>query len=1375
MTDLTSTIEEDIQGGSPQLQPTAEVYTDSGYASNITRALKPLQIHTQVHQTEKIAADYMGMGSDSTPPSHNESLEQPGQNDEVESIYSDVSSIPFLRKAGYISELADELAQVIQPYQPNDDILQRIFEVLPELLKAFALSFGQRLSTTMQRDVMVFIHRYRMEIVKTLEDNLLMGESEGQNRRNTDKMSLNDIMNLWHRTEESVQHEGLPNPGCDDLEDSDSTETEQVDDIDENELPGLVAYRFLIRGAPAYNWLLDNLRKECVLAPPEPNVIGEIRNAILEALPSSPRISRRKPAKIFDVSFMVDWDPIAFLREEEYAEEPEDAIERVITLTGSTVSAQASTCGRYLRQTWPSTGEQILKLIKPLVSGENEASAILSNGTSLTVSNGSSQTQGSSSIVCVDACGTAACIAEIGEQLAWLASAIRSSPYTHDVAHSRPFVDTIQIGHVTYEETPRVTYICKIGVNLHPGKHGTETTNGECWHELFGTPVVVEGFPIPRRSGEGSPGLEIPLNIMAGLAQARRISSFDGKTLLKGFAAMLLPMKYIQGIVTWHLVHSKDGKRISYLETDNFQPVDIQIPELEKSRHILGWCPEMKSYAGAADAYYHIKGSRLPRTSGRGSLRNASLFTGHLVTGGTPFSEGRKDIRLRRNSYIVRMKWISQNFVILWDVGEKRGWLVNGASALLHLVRASLAQDLLDSKFGALCLFSDKEFQEASQLYQTDAALEVLLNQANLRVKIYPEKDSFIHFKDYVEDFGDLLEKILDYQFKAVGTNHKACGNVPRSLLEGWDFNDLATGRDPIYPREAFLNQEGLSWDDFTRSIHAITLFGRSFGEIIQPAKACCSAWAKLPRGRSYLAASVTDLHQIMESDGDPYSIPIKLTHDILWYTPNETFAQCKKDETHCDPAQVLLPFRLHRELSVTRSRLPAKGGAVIFGHNSVHQWFWSDIGDPSRTPNEASCMSSSRNEIHGPRSDDSGIGRSLGSLTSRRSESIIGSTSNQLDEEEYPGYIHTATSESEDHPSLNHNKNYHFGGKSPSAKDYKVGIVCALHIELMAVRASFDNIHEKVAISGEDPNYYALGCIEGHSVVAVCLPHGVVGTNAAADVTSNMKRSFSRLKFCLLVGIGAGVPSQKNDIRLGDVVISTPKGGYSGVLPYDMIKSCDSGASELNGYLCPPPWHLMCAISELESDPSRSSTPLQKYLQQIEECKDQYRHPGVAHDQLFDSDYIHNGDYSSCDQCDSAYKVRRPPRLSTHPELHYGLIASGNQVMKSAKIRDKLSREHNVLCFEMEGAGIMNHFPCLIIRGICDYADSHKNKRWQNYAAATAAAYAKLLLSRLRTADRLDSFVPQSGVSENQQDSRKRPGRTEPGSDGEQPATKRR
>jgi nucleoside phosphorylase len=80
----------------------------------------------------------------------------------------------------------------------------------------------------------------------------------------------------------------------------------------------------------------------------------------------------------------------------------------------------------------------------------------------------------------------------------------------------------------------------------------------------------------------------------------------------------------------------------------------------------------------------------------------------------------------------------------------------------------------------------------------------------------------------------------------------------------------------------------------------------------------------------------------------------------------------------------------------------------------------------------------------------------------------------------------------------------------------------------------------------------------------------------------------------------------------------------------------------------------------------------------------------------------------------------------------HYGTIASGNQVVKDATVRDQLGREFNALCVEMEAAGLMNDFPCIVIRGICDYADSHKNDGWQKYAAITAAAYAKELLAHI-------------------------------------------
>ena len=99
------------------------------------------------------------------------------------------------------------------------------------------------------------------------------------------------------------------------------------------------------------------------------------------------------------------------------------------------------------------------------------------------------------------------------------------------------------------------------------------------------------------------------------------------------------------------------------------------------------------------------------------------------------------------------------------------------------------------------------------------------------------------------------------------------------------------------------------------------------------------------------------------------------------------------------------------------------------------------------------------------------------------------------------------------------------------------------------------------------------------------------------------------------------------------------------------------------------------------------------------------------------------------CRNCNEKRLVQRKARTPDVPVVHYGLVGSANQVMRHGVTRKKLRQERGILCFEMEAAGLMDNFPCLVIRGICDYSDTHKNKDWQPYAAATAAAYAKELL----------------------------------------------
>ncbi|KAL4951427.1 hypothetical protein BDW69DRAFT_186424 [Aspergillus filifer] len=1304
---------------------------DSGYASSMSRARGNCETSNKEQHPEDVKISVDGMSSEAVTMDTDVREES-----ETESIYSDVSAISD-SKMGYLSELADELVNVVQPYQFDEDVMRKVSNALPALLKAFALSLGHGQSTAMHREAMVFIHKYRRDVVTAFNERLLENRIKSQRPRAGNDMSLYEIMDLWQKGNEATQYEP---PGPTDFEfghiegrysgpmassDLLEKEAEHVEDEkadgqegEEKELPRLETYRKLIQDSPTYTWLLSGIRNECILYTPGRGISTEIRNAILEALPVYARVSRRSSTETLSACFRIHWDPIYHIDSEWYDSLRETSIERALTFTGSGSDLQAESCGTYMRRTWPSTGEAVLQLLTRLVSTEHTGTVTLADGTRVGISLQSSPNGGPLMDTLVNIRGTAACIAEIGEQLSWVASAIQTTRDEKTCICSKPFVKSAEAGHI-YNSGARQYYF-EIGVE----KYGLESNPERCWFGLVSRPAIVEGYPILRRPPDCPPGLEVQLGVIIHLLGTRKVRRFYEKTVLKGFSTMLVPTRSKEEFVHWHFLEEKDGKRISYNRCMDFPEVDLSIDQLERARHIVGWCPEVRLYAGEIDANYSVSDSRLPRQDGLRILKNASLSLDHVITDELSVSLGRKDVRVRRDGYMRKMKWISGKYMTLWDSGEKRSWFLNGATGLLHIVRASLERERSDTAFRSAISLKPEDIHEAAESHRSHAALEVLLNIHNLNLRVY-HVDADITFKNRVEDCYDQLEKLFDYQ--TIGLRKDQ--NVPRSCLEGWDFQDLAHERDPIYPRHTTLHEEGLSWVDFTRSINAITLFGRDFGELIRPVNICSKSSAITP-GKSFLVAAVSDLNKVMASNGDLFSTPIRLTQDTLWYVAESTSFRClceHSGQNHRAPAiQSLLPYSMRDELPTRPPGNRGHNGAVIFGFDTRNKWFWGEFGPPSRTPawlNPDTPMKESRSVY----SDDSGLGRSLSSSGDINSIAPTG-LSSQEDQRQWQRLqvparpVQTTDRKSE--------------GYSSSSTQYKVGIVCALHIELMAVRALFDVSHPAVRIPDEDPNYYVFGRIQGHNTVAVCLPHGFYGTSAATDVASHMRRSFPSLKFCLLVGIGAGVPSSKNDIRLGDVVVSAPSGHYSGVLPYDMVKSLEAGELQLNGYMSPPPQTLMCAISELESDPNLSSAPLEKYLREIQSRKPQYAHPGADRDQLFESDYHHATEHDTCEKCSSLHTIERPPRLAHHQRIFYGLIASGNKLVRSAHEREKLGKEHNVLCIEMEGAGIMNTFPCLIIRGICDYADSHKNKIWQNYASAAAAAYAKLLLSRVRTMD---------------------------------------
>ncbi|KAH7070273.1 nucleoside phosphorylase, partial [Paraphoma chrysanthemicola] len=336
----------------------------------------------------------------------------------------------------------------------------------------------------------------------------------------------------------------------------------------------------------------------------------------------------------------------------------------------------------------------------------------------------------------------------------------------------------------------------------------------------------------------------------------------------------------------------------------------------------------------------------------------------------------------------------------------------------------------------------------------------------------------------------------------------------------------------------------------------------------------------------------------------------------------------------------------------------------------------------------------------------------------------------------------------------------------------YTVGWVCALSKEQTAATAMLDQIHPDLSKPPNDHNAYTLGSIGEHNIVVACLPKGKYGTVSAATVATRMVSTFPFIKVGLMVGIGGGIPPM---VRLGDVVVSAPVDQYPGVVQWDLGKAENGGNFKRTGALNNPPSALLTALTKLETKHEMCGSKIPQYLDDLGKNwpnlvpkytrSDSLQDPFLTPDDsqraqgnwraifsliwakiLLLLGYILGQSVlvpldSGADQATGRganVKIDRTQRKSGDMRVHYGLIASGNQVIKDREFRDNLnvSLDGHVLCVEMEAAGLMNDFPCIVIRGICDYADAKKNKDWQEHAAAVAAAYAKELLEHVQPND---------------------------------------
>jgi len=597
--------------------------------------------------------------------------------------------------------------------------------------------------------------------------------------------------------------------------------------------------------------------------------------------------------------------------------------------------------------------------------------------------------------------GTADFLAEVGEIVAWLAAALRSSPDGRALACCTPH-------RVRFETLPQSRF-CYCIIHLETRKETeTEIDNvaGRCWHGIFRNPVVVKGFPILRRPRPHT-GLEIPLHMAAQLTDARRLHDFMGRFCLKGFSAMLAAVEVIGGIVLWHLYYNATGTRVSYLDAKKSSCLEgLDVNVLRSSRHVIGWCSEAEYLAGDASANYDIRSSGL-RTPGRDvSLEKVTFAVGQIFTGGCQFAIGKKDtpvnISKQDHSYLAKLQWIEQRYVVLWDEGDKCGWLVKGTSALLHLLRASL-EHCRNDKFSSEFLFDAKAFQEPNARFRNDSAIEALINAKNRELRLskrsqrsfdetvtWPDgrqetvtktHSSYTTVEDRVVELFETLEKLIDHKAhsaaSAEGVNMKP---RIRSHLQGWDFRDVATNRDPLHLKITTLPSFGRTWVDFSTSIRAVTLFGRGFGQLLKPVSqpslgARPVLWQAMPTGKGFLGACTADLRDVVDNnEGDRTTKPLTLSAGIIWHNPSQhsPFAlDSSVDPERWNPVQELLPassmfrgLRSQIEKSETVDIDSCQHGAVIFGHPKSSRFSWPNTRELTAIDSPEVALSGSAEDL---------------------------------------------------------------------------------------------------------------------------------------------------------------------------------------------------------------------------------------------------------------------------------------------------------------------------------------------------------------------------------------------------------------------------
>ncbi|ETS77176.1 hypothetical protein PFICI_11050 [Pestalotiopsis fici W106-1] len=910
---------------------------------------------------------------------------------ELDTIYTQRSNDSIGQKVyEYKTDLTARLHHELLLCAADQEDIARISGSLPQLLQFFAFKIAKEGEGREYQDTKRFMLKHRRSIAEQLSakakeshtvsestrallpldanskdfsqksDSVIeVAEEVGPEFRKLPSMSYTDEVKAWIS---QVRHGANPEiPLESDHEDVDSELAflDGIEDLEDQfwETKG-DEFSKLVTESRAYQWLLEKLRNELELGIPTESSTPRLSELVFRALNEGQKSSRESTPRRIDAVFDAEWSPHSFFKEQEYGVPPDEAVVKALILVGTITQAEGMACGDYLLRQWPESAPSFIRLVKSVVRSAEGTShnETLSDNTKLSalVKDGR---------LLLKAYGHPDSVVEIGEQLMWISCALRSSNFS-EVGTCQPSVGTISTTnrsdscvtmHIELTATPKLARL-----------RGSES--GACWQGLFQNPLVVECYPIALRCSGLAMGLQLSLNTLMALVQDSRLVSYMGKLFIKTFSTLLVAVKIVDNVILWHVISNKDNSYIYYHD----QRVDmlgievassiLQQVDIAEMKHVVGWTPNADNLAGTQGGQYQI------RLSGLAHSRPLEIELEKLTIGFSKVFAGNVSVKFGWRDRPVHardegdgklnIKHISKHFVVLYDVEDHRGFLLDGATALLHLVRASIIEDqeigLIDSlhdgqtindsiqldndpdpkrramktlwKDDNACLKLYKRLITGDTKTETKTVFQVPSNPQNTTQEIYSQEERWVFFKDRVYDIWWMLDQAINIQTDDTALKASMKSFMGNTKLEGYEFQDLASSKKADL-QFATPESHSQGWLDLVRRLRAVTLFGRGFGEIIQhndcdaQTHPMCPGWRSVPTDRGYLVVTSATLKSVLERDGSD-----------LWLLQNP-FEPCKPKVQMCDRKHFMIANQ-NQKAQTRRLEFPERG-AVVIGHEA--------------------------------------------------------------------------------------------------------------------------------------------------------------------------------------------------------------------------------------------------------------------------------------------------------------------------------------------------------------------------------------------------------------------------------------------------------